>query len=971
MRVPHLAGEQFTTPCLLDGSQAGYLADGGAADLFAVRRRLDGTLSRRHLVARIPAGAVVPSSTALGVWRLLLVPLPGTTLHAIPSDRTRLLDRIASTARLRTTTLAFATAIDRALIAVADALRSGQPPRGTTIVRGGQFIPLVAGEALAADSTVTWLRTAGGELCSGAGGVAGGHELLVLAGRDWVEARTDCAVETLTTVDLLADGHLWTALDGHIARLLRVVEQRIRDGEAAQLARIDDRKRVNAAMVGSAARQSVSVLGVGVALAEAPHDEVDLYARAAAVLRVVVTDPDLVREPVDRSRAAAGERDTVHLVARSSALHTREVALPPDWRRRDLGPLIGWRPVGEPDPSDPTQERPVRAVPMLFRHGRYHAIDPETLARGPVDDLAGHALAVQTPMAADGGLRGLLGAGLRGARLTARGTLISGLLVAALGLATPAVSGAVLGGLARDGAPADLLGVSALFVLSALVAALVAIVNNLLLLRLEGRAETDTQMAVWDRLMRLPVRFFTKTTSGELASQVLGVAFIREALGGLLSQALFATLTTSMVIVMLLVVDAAVGGLAIGVVVVTTVVTAVLGLVVVRRQRKALPLEHRLSALTNQLLGGITKVKLAAAEDRAYSRWAAGNAAARRALQRVRTVQALLLAVSTALPMAGQLLLLAMLAGPFSGRVGPGEFFVVNTGFLMLVGMALVLVATSVEALALLPRVEDLGELATAEPEARTERVDPGELRGEIEVAGVTFAYSDDSPAVLDDLSLRIRPGQFVAIVGPSGCGKSTLLRLLLGFEQPRSGSVLYDGQDLGDLDVAAVRRQCGTVLQDGQLFAGTLRENIAGAGNYSLERLWDAARMAGIDADIADLPMGMSTMIPFGGGTLSVGQRQRLLIARALVGRPRILFFDEATSALDNRTQEIVTASTNALAATRVVIAHRLSTVVDADIIVVMDRGHVVQSGRYEQLMTDDAGLFAQLARRQLLDEP
>jgi ABC-type bacteriocin/lantibiotic exporter with double-glycine peptidase domain len=312
-----------------------------------------------------------------------------------------------------------------------------------------------------------------------------------------------------------------------------------------------------------------------------------------------------------------------------------------------------------------------------------------------------------------------------------------------------------------------------------------------------------------------------------------------------------------------------------------------------------------------------------------------------------------------------------MLAGPLAGHIRPERFYSVNVAYTLLLGAVLVVVAGSVELLAALPRLEVLAPLLAADPERLPDRVDPGDLRGEIHVNDVTFAYQPDEPPVLSGVSLRVRPGEFVAVVGPSGCGKSTLLRLLLGFERPGSGAVLYDGQDLAELDVQAVRRQCGVVLQDGMLFAGSVRENIAGAGNYPLERLWEAARMAGLDGDIAGFPMGMGTNVPFGGGTLSVGQRQRVLIARALVDRPRMLFFDEATSALDNRTQEIVTQSTRTLAASRIIIAHRLSTVMNADRIVVLDKGTVVQDGTYGELMADREGLFHRLARRQLLVAP
>jgi ATP-binding cassette subfamily C protein len=240
-------------------------------------------------------------------------------------------------------------------------------------------------------------------------------------------------------------------------------------------------------------------------------------------------------------------------------------------------------------------------------------------------------------------------------------------------------------------------------------------------------------------------------------------------------------------------------------------------------------------------------------------------------------------------------------------------------------------------------------------------------LSGDIEVSHITFRYAKEGPTILNDVSIAIRPGEMVALVGPSGSGKSSLLRLLMGFEQPEAGAVYYNGQDLASLNVQEVRRQIGTVIQSGKVTAGSILNNIIGSSLLTVEDAWEAARMAGLDNDIKRMPMGMHTVVNEEGGTFSGGQRQRLLIARAVAHHPRIIFFDEATSALDNATQEVVSKSLEDLNATRLVIAHRLSTIVNADRIYVMERGRVVQVGTYQELV-QQPGLFAGLARRQML---
>jgi ATP-binding cassette subfamily C protein len=303
---------------------------------------------------------------------------------------------------------------------------------------------------------------------------------------------------------------------------------------------------------------------------------------------------------------------------------------------------------------------------------------------------------------------------------------------------------------------------------------------------------------------------------------------------------------------------------------------------------------------------------------------------------------------------------------PGAVRMSTGEFVAFNAAFGVFFGGMMQLAQTLLSLTSLVPVYERARPILTTLPEVTGARSHPGEIQGGIEVSKLAFAYGD-GPRILSEVSFSIRPGGYIALVGPSGSGKSTLFRLLLGFEKPTTGSIAYDGQDIADLDLHALRRQFGVVLQGGQLIPGDVFSNIVGASNLPLDAAWEAARMVGLAEDIEQMPMGMHTVISEGASTLSGGQRQRILIARAIVHRPRIVFFDEATSALDNRSQEIVTQSLNRLRATRIVIAHRLSTVINADRIIVMDQGRIAQIGDYPTLI-GVPGLFQDLARRQML---
>jgi ATP-binding cassette subfamily C protein len=294
-----------------------------------------------------------------------------------------------------------------------------------------------------------------------------------------------------------------------------------------------------------------------------------------------------------------------------------------------------------------------------------------------------------------------------------------------------------------------------------------------------------------------------------------------------------------------------------------------------------------------------------------------------------------------------------------------GDFIAFNAAYGLFLMAMQALGDASLSLLRVVPIYERLSPILTTKPEVDASKSFPGVLKGRIELSHVFFRYTSDGPWIIQDVSLVIEPGEFVAFVGSSGGGKSTLLRLMLGFETPTRGTVLYDGQDLNALDMRMVRQQLGVVLQASRVMPTEIFRNIVGVTSRTIDDAWEAAEKASLAEDIRNMPMGMHTYVSEGGGTLSGGQRQRLMIARAIVNKPKILFLDEATSALDNRAQATVTESMDRMDATRIVIAHRLSTVINANRICYLHGGKIAESGPYQTLMEKD-GLFAQLARRQ-----
>jgi NHLM bacteriocin system ABC transporter ATP-binding protein len=490
-------------------------------------------------------------------------------------------------------------------------------------------------------------------------------------------------------------------------------------------------------------------------------------------------------------------------------------------------------------------------------------------------------------------------------------------------------------------------------------------IQSVAILRLEGVLDSILQAGVIDRLLRLPVSFFRSFAAGDLTDRALGIEAIRRIAAGHTVQGLVAGVFSLFSFALMFYYSASLALTALALTLLRGVMIALSCVIRLRHERQHFDLDGKAQGLVLQLITGVGKLRVAFATRRGLAVWAQKFAEQKRQFIASQRIANLLNVFEAAFPTVATLLIFAKTMHGI--KLDSGQFL----AFFVAFGQSLEAVgqlATALgSALIGIPRMDRLRPLIS-EPEEITEtRNAPGELTGAIELEQVTFRYYPAGPTILDKLTLKVSRGEYLAVVGPSGSGKSTLFRLLLGFEKPESGTIFFDGKAIDSLDIIAVRRQLGVVLQNGKLVSGSLYENICGGAHLSLERAWEAARLAGLDGDIEAMPMGMHTVIAEGTNTLSGGQRQRLMIARALVHRPRILLFDEATSALDNRTQAIVSASLAKLNVTRIVIAQRLSTVRSADRILVVAGGKIAQSGTFAELIAAP-GIFSEFAKRQLL---
>ena len=486
-------------------------------------------------------------------------------------------------------------------------------------------------------------------------------------------------------------------------------------------------------------------------------------------------------------------------------------------------------------------------------------------------------------------------------------------------------------------------------------------------IRIQNRMFTEAENSLYYKVLNLPVTFFSGKAAGALSQRISAFSQIPVYISDMLfviTNTLIAFLSGLPILVIspMLTLPA----------VMAILLVLVILIVTVRQERKLeqarLKASEENGGTVFDIISGVQRIRISASEDRAYGKWLKGYA--RQAVASYPVVFPLCIRsqLVTIIRLAG--LLWAFMAA-YSFHLSVAQLAAFSSAYGVMFGSLMPVIIRSKSFSLIGPSLKAGEDILAAETENDADKELVTHLRGGIELNHVTFRYEPDGPAILDDLNLKIRPGEYVAIVGRSGCGKSTLIKLLLGFEVPESGMLSYDGKEIRELDLQSLRRNIGTVLQDGKLFAGNVFSNIAITAPWlTEEEAWDAAEKSGVAEDIRRMPMGMSTILSEGGGGISGGQKQRLMIARAIAPRPGILILDEATSALDNLTQKKVTESLDHMTCTRIVIAHRLSTIQECDRIIAMDGGHIVESGTYDELVKAN-GFFADLVARQQLDGP
>lgn len=543
---------------------------------------------------------------------------------------------------------------------------------------------------------------------------------------------------------------------------------------------------------------------------------------------------------------------------------------------------------------------------------------------------------------------------------------IFGLFVTGVGMISPWLQKFLIGTVLKQKQMSMLFSTMWFMVCMTLTSTLFSTYKSLISAGISTKVSLSVSSATMMRIMSLKPSFFQKYSSGEVASRSdqmssicqLFITMILET--GLTSLLSFAYIGQIMVFAPVLVVPS----------LIMTAITIAFSIITTFGQMKISKQQMELSAkeygMNYAVVSGISKIKLTGSEKRAFSRWADLYAKEAKLSYNPPIYLKYSGIISYLINLVGTLVMYVV---SINGLVAVEDYYAFNASYGMVAGAFTSLAGITLEIANIKPVFDMIKPILDAEPEVSENKQVVRNFRGLIELNNVTFRYSDDMPVVIDNLSLKINPGEYLAIVGKTGCGKSTLVRLLLGFEQAKSGSVMYDNRDINSLDIKSLRKKMGVVLQNGKLFNGSIFENIIiSAPDSTMDEAWEAARIAGFDEDIRNMPMGMHTVISEGGGGISGGQKQRLMIARAVVGKPKILIFDEATSALDNITQKKVSQALDEMNCTRIVVAHRLSTIKNCDRIVLIENGRIVEDGKYDELILQN-GRFAELVARQQLD--
>lgn len=671
----------------------------------------------------------------------------------------------------------------------------------------------------------------------------------------------------------------------------------------------------------------------------------------------------------------------VQKLAKDNTVRVREVVLREKWYKEDNGHLIGfYKKEGEIDISIENDTSKALIPVALIKNKNtsgYKIIDPTNNVEIPVTkknakQVYPMAMMVYKTMKEEKiSIKTVCRFVLMDIKRDIARFVIIGLLCTLIGLITPLITRNFIDNVIPEAAKSLAIQICLLVFfcnISSMIGGLAKYFANM---RMETKADSDLEAAVMDRLLKLPVDFFKGFSSGDLAARTMTISEIRKAIFNIVLSVFMNFIFSFVYLIQCFRFSGYFAKWGILFCLFPIIISALFCFITYKWEKLLIDCQGKIQGMLLQFLNGIEKITNTHSEKRFFAQWSGEYIRQTKISYSLGLVGIVGSLINTVYPTIVSILFYYLYGRgvkmqAISGLT-TGTFMAFLSAYSSFQGAFLGVAGALLQIRNVIPLSKRIQPILDAKPEFESSRPPIDRLKGNIEISHLNFRYSSDTPLVLKDVNMSIKKGEFVAVVGSSGAGKSTLMRMLLGFEKPESGAIFFDSQDISSIDIGSLRRQLGVVLQNDTVLQGTVLQNIVGSSGLKEEDAWEAARKVSFDKDIAEMPMGMFTMIPAGGATLSGGQLQRLIIARAIIRNPSVLIFDEATSALDNLTQLSVRKSLDELKVTRIIIAHRLSTIINADKIYVMKDGQVVEQGKYEELMKMD-GYFALLAKRQSL---
>ena len=963
----NLPGEPYlfrsNEPLLLDNPQTIWFVKSGSLALFAINVQHGIPKGRRRYLFSVKAGEAMfgakPISTD-GDYQILAVSLETTELLQVDSDKLSEYDNSFLSSLIEPW-------INHLGSTVSEIISQKLPtpvkiPGCNVLAKDEVFQP--------PHNTIVWTKILQGEanlLGLNNLEITSNIGIIPLQTYLWLQAQDIVEIDAIANIEIINTETLLNGVNTLQQFVLQAIAQLEQQANTAEIIRCQQREHLNHQAITSTLDDFIDIFNTqpkSISTTASPLNKEDALLFVAGAVGKIL---DITISPPANSEDLRGLRNPLEAISRASHIRIRRITLRDGWWHQDSGPLLAYT---------LEDNRPVAILPISDT--RYEIIDPIQQTRVKCDrqiaaTLSPTAYTFYRPLPTTLNITSLLQFTLKGHYRELLTIFAAGIATTLISMVTPQATAILIDSAIPDANKSLLYQIGLGLIATTLGATLFQLTQGFAIMRLETFADTSTQAAVWDRLLNLQPSFFRQYSVGDLSSRVSVITQIRQKLSNTILKSFFSSLFSLLNLGLLFYYNPLLALIAVFVAAINVAVTIISGILTLKKIRPLLNMQGKLFGMMVQIINGVAKFRLAGAEPRAFAYWGRQYRHQLHLMLDAQSIDDNLVVINNILSALTPAVIFAFASNLLQASqtqdsgFSTGTFLAFNTAFGTFISGTTSLSSTIVDILEALPLWERAQPILQATPEVDGSKTDPGKLSGRVEINNVVFRYRTDGQLTLDDITLRAEPGEFIALVGPSGSGKSTLLRLLLGFDIAESGSIYYDGQELAGLDINAVRRQLGVVLQNSRLMSASIFDNISSNAAIAMEEAWEAAKMAGLADDIASMPMGMHTVVSEGGNNLSGGQRQRLLIARSLALRPRILLFDEATSALDNRTQAIVSESLEKLNVTRIVVAHRLSTIRNADRIYVLQNGRLVQQGNFEEL-AQQSGLFSKLIERQRL---